>query len=144
MSVRDTPESKRRHGAAWRSRNRQLLRDKALAVRRSFRNQAFEYYGRSCCRCGFDDERALQIDHVADNGADERKALGGQQFSGWIFYRWLKKQGWPSGYQTLCANCNAIKQVEKNERIRGLVARRSVVSRDDAGSNPVGSATSCV
>jgi len=55
---------------------------------------------------------------VADNGAEERKSLGGQNFSGHRFYRWLKVQGWPEGYQTLCANCNAIKCVEARERKR--------------------------
>ena len=71
-----------------------------------------EAYGTECVRCGFDDPRALQIDHVNDDGNTERKALGGQSFSGWRFYEWLRKQGYPKRYQTLCANCNAIKHVE--------------------------------
>lgn len=112
MSVRDTPESKRRHGKAWRERNRQRLRDASRVQRLAVRKEALDRYGRTCRRCGFADDRALQIDHVNDNGAAERKSLGGQHVSGWRFYCWLKKQGWPEGYQTLCANCNAIKQVE--------------------------------
>jgi len=87
-------------------------------IKVSLKLEALEHYGKVCRRCGFSDIRALQIDHVADNGAEERKSLGGQNFSGHRFYRWLKVQGWPEGYQTLCANCNAIKCVEARERKR--------------------------
>jgi hypothetical protein len=67
-------------------------------------------YGTSCRRCGYDEDvRALQIDHIENNGAEERKSLGGQKFSGWKFYDFLKKSDWPDGYQTLCANCNLLK-----------------------------------
>ncbi|MGM2776559.1 hypothetical protein, partial [Bacillus cereus group sp. Bce015] len=46
----------------------------------------------------------LSIDHIANNGAAERKsgAYGG---SGTAFYLWLRKQGFPSGYQVLGMNC---------------------------------------
>lgn len=81
-------------------------------MRVALRQETFKQYGQSCVECGFSDQRALQIDHIDNNGAEERKALGGQNFSGWRFYRWLKEQGWPGGYQTLCANCNTIKHVE--------------------------------
>ena len=81
-------------------------------IRMSVKQEALSHYGESCVACNFSDIRALQIDHINNNGAEERRALGGQKFSGWNFYRWLKQQGWPSGYQTLCANCNAIKQAQ--------------------------------
>ena len=94
--------------ARWRSHNRQKLRDASRARRQRFKNEALARYGKAC-GCGFSDSRALQIDHIAENGAAERKNLGGQNFSGWRFYEWLKKRGWPDGYQTMCANCNLIK-----------------------------------
>lgn len=94
-------------------RDRILERRYNLTRRVKLRREAFEHYGMQCKACGFNDLRALQIDHVDDNGAEERRRLGHRNFSGWMFYRWLKIQGWPPGYQTLCANCNAIKQVEK-------------------------------
>ena len=31
---------------------------------------------------------------------------------GWGFMKKLKKQGFPSGFQVLCATCNKIKQIE--------------------------------
>jgi hypothetical protein len=106
------PETRRRLNAEYRERNREKLQERSRQARRAFKAEALERYGTQCTECGFSDIRALQIDHINNNGAEERKALGGQHFSGWQFYRWLKKQGWPSGYQTLCANCNNIKQWE--------------------------------
>lgn len=94
----------------------------AKGFRAALRLETFSHYGLKCARCNFDDLRALQIDHIADNGSEERRMLGSRNYSGWMFYRWLKQQGWPGGYQTLCANCNAIKQVEKNlSRDRSIV-----------------------
>ena len=83
--------------------------------RANLKLRVLKHYGMVCAECGFDDPRALQIDHINDNGAEERMALGGQKFSGSKFYEWLEKQGFPEGYQTLCANHNAIKQYENNK-----------------------------
>ncbi len=105
------PEDHKAYNAAYRERNRQALRDKAKVYRRELKRRVLERYGLVCQYCGFEDIRALQIDHIHDNGAEERKALGGQQVSGWRFYEHLSKQKYPDGYQTLCANCNMIKQL---------------------------------
>jgi len=76
-----------------------------------------EHYGRVCSRCGFSDWRALWIDHINGGGNKHRAEL----FPNWVnrdkpggrgggpFYTWLIKQGFPPGYQTLCANCSCIK-----------------------------------
>lgn len=106
------PETRKRLNAEYRERHREELRDRNRRDRRALKVDALHRYGQACTRCGFSDIRALQIDHVDNNGAEERTALGGKNFSGHTFYRWLKKQGWPDGYQTLCANCNMIKQME--------------------------------
>lgn len=85
----------RANGTAWRST---LRRDTLLA------------YGGKCVRCGFDDPRALQIDHVNGGGATERRALGLDKV--------LRKQFAAAGngeYQLLCANCNQIKKHENKE-----------------------------
>lgn len=66
-----------------------------------------------CARCGFNDIRALQIDHINGGGTSHRKHLG--SLGGSHFYRWLKLNKYPKGYQVLCANCNWIKRAEMNE-----------------------------
>jgi hypothetical protein len=81
------------------------------------KQEALKRYGEECKHCGFSDYRALQIDHVNNDGAKERNSLGGKNFSGHRFYRWLKFCGWPEGYQTLCANCNIIKYVESRNEV---------------------------
>jgi len=101
----------------YRENNRDKLRAYQTKRRRQLKFDALAKYGEVCQSCGFSDWRALQIDHIDNNGAEERKSLGGQKFSGRVFYEWLKKQNYPKGYQTLCANCNVIKQFEFITRV---------------------------
>lgn len=69
--------------------------------------------GLACVRCGFEDMRALSIDHINGGGYEHRKIL--KRESGISFYRWLKHQDYPKGYQTLCMNCQFIKREEQKE-----------------------------
>lgn len=111
MNNQSRAEAKKVSQATYRDNNRERLRQYATKRRRDLKEEALTRYGVTCAVCGFDDIRALQIDHIENNGNVERKALGGQQFSGWRFYEHLKKLDWPSGYQTLCANHNMIKHL---------------------------------
>ena len=52
---------------------------------------------------------ALTIDHVNDDGAEERRKIGKTVGSG-TFYALLIKKGYPEGYQVLCWNCQWIKR----------------------------------
>jgi hypothetical protein len=106
-------EKHRENNARYRERNREAIKEKQRLVRREYKRKVFNHYG-NFCPCGVSDIRALQIDHIDNNGAEERKRLGGQKFSGWIFYQFLIKNEYPTGYQTLCANCNMIKQLGEN------------------------------
>jgi hypothetical protein len=75
------------------------------------RNECFNLLGRKCVKCGFEDMRALQIDHIDGGGLEEKKKLG--------TYKMYKKiLNHPELYQILCANCNWIKRHENNE-LRG-------------------------
>lgn len=81
---------------AWRQRTKKAIHD---------------LLGGKCVRCGFEDSRALQIDHVNGGGAEEVKATTGN-------YQVMILRSILSGskkYQLLCANCNWIKRVERNE-----------------------------
>lgn len=103
--------SKKENDARYREKNREKIKEYNKIRRRGFKEVVLNRYGKSCVLCGFNDIRALQIDHINNDGAQERKALGGQNFSGWRFYEHLIKNDLPEGYQTLCANCNMIKQL---------------------------------
>jgi hypothetical protein len=69
------------------------------------RAQVFEAYGGYKCNCcGETEQLFLSIDHVHNDGAQERKA-GLYSGSGTAFYIWLRKNKFPPGYQVLCMNC---------------------------------------
>ena len=77
------------------------------------------HYGTSRLACATCDEgrlACLSLDHIDNSGASHRRSLGKE---GMAFYRWIKEQGYPQGYQTLCMNCQWVKQDEvyksKNE-----------------------------
>lgn len=75
------------------------------------RRSVFDYYGNECACCGEDDKFALTIDHINNDGAAHRaKVLKKREGSGIAFYVWLRLNGYPDGFQTLCYTCNAIKE----------------------------------
>lgn len=98
----------------WRNANRTYFNAthaEALKARRQrWRALILEHYGPFCNICGYDqDERALCIDHVNNDGASERRLYGS---------RWVElviKEGYPDRYQILCHNCNFIKALEHAE-----------------------------
>ena len=70
------------------------------------------YGGYICACCGETQPMFLSIDHVENNGAAERRS-GAYKGGGSAFYGWLKKQGFPPGYQVLCMNCQVGKHKNK-------------------------------
>jgi hypothetical protein len=73
------------------------------------RTKVLQKFGSKCMQCGFDDFRALQIDHINGGGSSERKTLKKDSL-----YREVLKDN-TNKYQLLCANCNSIKRIENNE-----------------------------
>jgi len=108
-----------------RERKRIIYRqDKARVYAQSYkshckiREEVLTHYGNgqlACLECGESRLACLSIDHISGNGADHRKTLPKYQRSGVAFYRWLKKQRYPQGYQTLCMNCQWVKRAENKE-----------------------------
>ena len=115
QNKRDNPERvKEEHKRNW-SRKRKYAR----AWLNKLRVEVLTYYGNgkcSCLQCGFSDIRALTLDHINNNGADDRRGKWGKFINGGTsLYARLKKEGYPMGYQTLCYNCNLIKYREYRE-----------------------------
>lgn len=79
------------------------------------RDQVFNILGRKCKKCGFDDIRALQVDHIDGGGCKEIRESG-------HVYMYNKIINSPKEahkyYQVLCANCNSIKRVVNKERTK--------------------------
>ena len=68
-------------------------------------------YGNKCRGCGESDPNALTLDHIFNDGAQERRELRASPTSrsgstNIRIMRKLKKLGWPQDrYQLLCASC---------------------------------------
>ena len=77
--------------------------------------EIFSYYSPElvCQKCGFNDIRALSIDHIKGGGNEHRKQL--KRGAGASFYEWLKANNFPEGFQVLCMNCQIIKRADNNE-----------------------------
>ena len=62
-----------------------------------------------CQHCGYSNIDALAIDHIADNGKAHRAEVG----AGSSFWLWLQRNNYPAGFQTLCHNCNFLKELKR-------------------------------
>lgn len=72
------------------NRNRMLRKIKAML-----------HYGNSCYCCKEDRLLFLTIDHINGGGNEHREEIGSN------IYPWLIKNGYPSGFQVACHNCNS-------------------------------------
>lgn len=67
------------------------------------RRAALTYYGLICACCGESEYDFLTMDHI--DGRDKAN----RTMSGLKLYRWLRANNYPTGFQTLCYNCNCVK-----------------------------------
>jgi len=111
-------------GMVWRNKNRNRVNKSALKhykkdpskhhkavhkARVKVRLDMIKAYGGKCVRCGISDVDVMDIDHINNNGAEDRK----NHLHGYNLYRHLKKHGWPKDeFQLLCKNCNWKKHLE--------------------------------
>lgn len=106
-------EQRRAKWDLWASKNKEHLREykrKQCARRRiELKDEIYARLGNKCVQCGFTDIRAVQIDHVRDNGAAERRTLGRDITYLVAVLKSVQEKG-SEEYQLLCANCNWIKR----------------------------------
>ena len=77
----------------------------------TLKSLALWYYGggqAKCVTCGEDRFDCLSIDHINDDGYKQ----GSIGLCGATLYRWLRRNNYPEGYQTLCMNCQFIKKAK--------------------------------
>lgn len=115
-------EHKLAQAAKYRAKNP----NKQRTYRADLKREVLEHYSggaAQCAKCGFDDIRALCIDHINGNGAEHRRTMNttSSRGAGTAIYTWLRKNNYPSGFQVLCSNCNRIKEHEQ----RGFGVRES-------------------
>ena len=106
---------KRENMRRYRRENPQKYREQSRRAKQKLRRTLFDTYGHECVRCGFDDKRALTLDHKLNNGAEERANLGERGV-----YRRAARNYLPDEYQILCMNCQFIKRREVADESRDL------------------------
>ncbi len=95
-------------------RHKERISNYGKRKRIEIKTEIITHYGNgklACVKCGFDDIRALSIDHINGSGCTHRKEIP----SGTSMYLWLKRNNFPDGYQTLCMNCQYIKRITNGE-----------------------------
>lgn len=91
-------------------KDKYALRDKKIVM---------EHYGNQCQECSESRIERLTIDHINNDGAEQRKKL--KYSTGVKMYRWLIKNKFPDlRLQILCFNCNCSKR-SKNNKIINII-----------------------
>jgi hypothetical protein len=104
----------------WCKNHPQDVKERRKRANRKLREEVFNKYGLTCVCCGANDIDVLEIDHINGNGSIHRVEVLGFKCAGSPFYRWLKKNNFPEGFQTLCVSCNRSKSNKGKCRIDHL------------------------
>ena len=107
MSNNERLRRKRDTMRRLRAEHPERYRAQSRKAKKKLKDSVFAKYGNKCEGCGFTDIRALTLDHVRNNGAEERKAIGERGV-----YRRALEEGHACDYQILCMNCQFIKRVK--------------------------------
>ncbi len=86
---------------------KEAMAERGKRKKARYRQRVFDHYGRICVRCGFDDPRALSIDHTNQDG-HKHKRQNGKKYSGTRLHAWLVVNKFPAHFRTLCMNCQFI------------------------------------
>ena len=97
----------------WKLKNKEWVVEDSKKYRDKLKIDALNAYSNNDVKCACCGEREIDflcLDHINDNGTEERKnnkyGLAG-------IFKWLKKNNYPknAGLQVLCFNCNASKRI---------------------------------
>ena len=77
--------------------------DKRKSQANQLKDIVYTHYGKYCKCCNENNFLFLSIDHVNNDGHEDRKKNTGK----WVhLYKRIIKEGFPDRYQILCMNCN--------------------------------------
>lgn len=104
---------RRKRAEAKRPDHYREMKRKNMAKRRArVRYLIIGFYSHGtyrCACCGESQFDFLTLDHINGGGGREMIQLFGRRQASSPFYFWLARNGFPSGYQILCLNCNMSK-----------------------------------
>lgn len=104
----------------WRRKNKDRFHANQKKCYDKMRLETLRHYSKEipeCSCCGETEILFLHIDHIDGNGAEHRREMmrdQGYVSGGNNLPYWLKKNGYPNGFQVLCANCNLGKRIAKD------------------------------
>lgn len=119
--VKDRPGPKKKlheHYLARKEKDNESLLSKGREYKRKLKIEVLTHYslkGYLSCSCPLCDimiPEFLSLDHIDGKGAEHRKELT----SGTI-YQWVRNNGFPQGFQTLCHNCNQSRSWKRNNGV---------------------------
>jgi len=102
----------RKNQENYRNKNRLKIRASQKRWHKENKIKLFSLLGGKCSKCLFNDERALQIDHINGGGIKERRTVNTKDFHRMVLKSIANKE---NKYQILCANCNWIKRHDNQE-----------------------------
>ena len=104
-------EERRIYGARYHREHPNLNKRRAYykQMTERYKREVLTHYGQGnleCMICHDTRIHVLTIDHIGGNGKQHLKSVG--IHNGVSLYRWLKKNGYPEGFRTLCFNCQIL------------------------------------
>lgn len=102
----------------YKEKYNQQQRDSYPEKLRLLKIEVLTHYGHGkqlkCSCCDINEIAFLTLDHINGRQPHERGSHANRvKYSGRALWGYLKRKGFPSGYQTLCWNCNSGRQVNK-------------------------------
>ena len=80
---------------------RDIMRTQRIERRKRHKESIFNHYGNKCACCGEAQILFLSIDHINNDGNEQR-----QKIHPAFFYKWIINNNFPDDLQLLCMNCN--------------------------------------
>ena len=113
--------------AKWNVENREKVNERNRINYFKRKEESINRYGGKCAYCGEKELVFLTIDHINNNGGDDRRSWGNKISD---IHRMLKNKNYPSGYQILCGNCNFKKEMQRRRSQNSLTWMRNQRARE--------------
>jgi len=107
------PNNSAVYSRRWREKNPEKVRAANLARTLEEKRRAFAIIGSRCVRCGCDDVRPLETNHVDGGGSAEARERIARGVGGPTWHAVLRGERTTDGLNTLCRLCNALEYVER-------------------------------
>lgn len=76
---------------------------------REYKAMVVAHYGGKCVCCGDDHFKFMTIEHLNNDGAEQRRTKHPKQ--GYLWWKWIVDNGYPDDLTVMCFNCNHAKGV---------------------------------